>query len=219
MIVVLVDNQPICVEALSSLIASRYPTANIRVAGDRVAAAAIMDHATPDLVIVEASLPDLAADADLRALIDRAAPAPVLILDGQMVPSQVQRARALGARGYVAKTASRDLLDASIALVAAGGEYFPPVPVDSISRNGAAAHNHALSGRQVQVLEQIMLGKANREIAIDLGISAATVKLHVHAILKTTGARNRTEAALLGRDTLHLNHGGLANPDRADRNG
>lgn len=89
-------------------------------------------------------------------------------------------------------------------LVAAGGEYFPPTPAEPTPVEEVAEGRRGLSPRQVQVLEQIMLGKANREIAARLGISAATVKLHVHAILKAIGARNRTEAALLGRDSLRL---------------
>lgn len=202
MIVVLVDNQPLCIDFLSILIESRFPKASIRIVGDRPSAMAILDELKPDLVIVEASLPDLSAETDLRALVGKAAPAPVVIVDSQPLAARVRRAREAGARGFVARTFTRDLFDASIALIAAGGEYFPPTPAEPARAEDIADGRLNLSPRQVQVLEQIMQGKANREIATKLGISAATVKLHVHAILKAIGARNRTEAALLGRDTL-----------------
>lgn len=208
MIVVLVDNQPLCIDFLSSMIESRFPKASIRLAGDRPSAMAIMDELTPNLVIVEASLPDLSAEADLQALVGKAAPAPVVIMESQPLPARVRRAREAGARGLVARTFTRDLIDASISLIAAGGEYFPPVPAENARAEDAIDDRHGLSPRQAQVLEQIMRGKANREIAANLGISAATVKLHVHAILKAIGARNRTEAALLGRDVLRGPRGG-----------
>ena len=56
-----------------------------------------------------------------------------------------------------------------------------------------------LSSRQLEVLRLIEMGQTNKEIAKALGISVATVKLHVQAILNITGARNRTEAALRAR--------------------
>jgi DNA-binding NarL/FixJ family response regulator len=56
-----------------------------------------------------------------------------------------------------------------------------------------------LSSRQLEVLRFIEMGQTNKEIAKALGISVATVKLHVQAILNVTGARNRTEAALRTR--------------------
>ena len=54
-----------------------------------------------------------------------------------------------------------------------------------------------LSPRQLDVLKCVAVGMSNPEIARSLGITLGTVKLHIHAILRMTGARNRTEAALI----------------------
>lgn len=60
-------------------------------------------------------------------------------------------------------------------------------------------HPPALSPRQGDVLDGLMRGQTNLEIGKRLGIALPTVKVHVRAVLRALGARNRTEAALLGR--------------------
>lgn len=183
---------------LSQVVEDRYSTANIRTAVDIESALVLIGEKTPDLVIADLGVGGLGAESGLKQLVDHASPGPVLTLDARLHLCNLKQARRAGALGYLPKTSSRPLIEAAIALVAAGGVYFPEGGEDA-----APSMTHAtLSSRQMQVLEELMRGKSNREIAEELGIAVATVKLHVHAILATTGSRNRTEAALLARDAL-----------------
>ena len=71
-----------------------------------------------------------------------------------------------------------------------------PAPADATAGQGGPG---ALSPRQLQVLRELEKGRSNKEIGHDLGISTATVKLHVQSILKTLRVKNRTQAARYAR--------------------
>ena len=82
----------------------------------------------------------------------------------------------------------------------AGGSA-PAGTGEPASRNGTSGHDSArdLTPRQREVLALIARGKSNRDIAQELGITQGTAKLHVTSVLKTLGAHNRTEAALMAK--------------------
>ncbi len=201
--VLIIDDQPVFRETLAELIGKRFAGADVRLAKDLESGLSMLAQRRSDLVIADLSSPGLQTDSGLKQLIERAESRPVLALDGRRHGHNLERSRRAGARGYLTKTSTRALMDAAIALVAAGGAYHPIDGDGEEDHDGGRAK--ALSPRQLQVLRGLTQGKSNREIAIDLGIAEATVKLHVHAILNATGARNRTEAALLGRDA-HVVH-------------
>jgi two-component system nitrate/nitrite response regulator NarL len=102
-------------------------------------------------------------------------------------------AYAAGFRGMVPRTDEPRIVAAALKLVLVGGLYFPFFEgLLAAPANAADARN--LSRRQVEVLDEMIAGRTNKEIAASLGISTATVKLHVKAVLTSVGARNRTEA-------------------------
>jgi two-component system, NarL family, nitrate/nitrite response regulator NarL len=122
-----------------------------------------------------------------------------------------------GASGFVLKSISTDALRESLKLVASGEKVLPselrslivnrlrPIPrsFHRIPTQSSPAlendHNHripSLSPRETQILERIVRGESNREIATSLGISESTVKVHIGNILKKIHAVNRTQAAL-----------------------
>lgn len=196
--VLIIDDQPVFRETLAELVGKRFAGASVRLAKDLEAGLALLAQRRSDLIIADLSSPGLQTEAGLKLLIERAESRPVLAMDGRRYGRNLDRARRAGTRGYLTKTSTRALMDAAIALVAAGGAYHP---IDSDGEEDQdSGPAKALSPRQLQVLRGLTQGKSNREIAADLGIAEATVKLHVHAILNATGARNRTEAALLGRE-------------------
>lgn len=104
-------------------------------------------------------------------------------------------AYAQGFHGLLQKNIDHSLTLAIVSLVMAGGEYFPCIDELSEQTDRPAAEiTPRLTKRQREVLLFVRKGRTNKEIAKSLGISIATVKLHVQAILNTAGARNRTEA-------------------------
>lgn len=198
--VLIVDDQALCIGQLSEMVRERAPDASIEVADQLDVAAARLAGVQPDLIVVELSLPGLGREAGV-GMLARLTTAPVLVLDARHDAEALRACAVAGASGYVTRSSSRELVAAAIAVVLAGGRYFPTCgDAPPVATGGTAAA--ALSGRQTEVLDGLMRGQTNLEIGERLGIALPTVKVHVRAVLRALGARNRTEAALLGRTFL-----------------
>ena len=194
---VVVSRFPIVREALARLVGEAFgPDATLGFAGVQEG----VDESSRkpiDLMVVEVA----GEDPDFRALrlaVEAIKPRPV-VLFATLSPAEVQEAYDAGVKGCIPKTAPPELVAAALRLVLAGGLYFSDFSSLAVRRQTEPPLRSRLSGRQVEVLRLIELGQTNKEIAKVLGISVATVKLHVQAILNITGARNRTEAALRSR--------------------
>ena len=153
-----------------------------------------------DLMFVEADA-GVPAMAEIKQAVDAVHPAPV-VLFACLDPADVQTAYESGVKGCVPKTAAPELITAALKLVLAGGVYFSEFGEMAAKTPAEPGLRTRLSTRQLEVLRLIEIGQTNKEIAQALGISVATVKLHVQAILNITGARNRTEAAMRARDQV-----------------
>ena len=194
---VVVCRFPIYREALARLVGAAFgpdPAEGFATLQDALEAAA----ARPvDMLVVELS-PDDPEFRDLKAAAEAIRPAP-LVLFSVLAPAEVQTAYEAGVKGCIPKTAPPELITAALRLILAGGLYFSDFSSLSSRQRNETPLRTRLSSRQLEVLRLIELGQTNKEIAKALGISVATVKLHVQAILNITGARNRTEAALRAR--------------------
>jgi len=138
---------------------------------------------------------------------------PVVILSGSADPLKMRKALDIGAAGFICKSATAEVMLSALRLVLAGGIYLPPdmlktpsapeglnrAPMtgpDASQRPSSAA----LTTRQREVLERLVEGKSNKQIARELELSDNTVKIHVAAILRTLGVDNRTQAAIAARE-------------------
>ena len=197
MLAVVVSRFPIYREALTRLVGATF--APQAAEGFATLADALEDvRLRPVAMMVLEADPQDPEFRDLRATVEAVAPAP-LVLFAVLSPAEVQLAYEAGVRGCIPKTAPPDLISAALRLILAGGLYFSDFANIGDRQKTEAPLRSRLSTRQLEVLRLIELGQTNKEIANALGISVATVKLHVQAILNITGARNRTEAALRAR--------------------
>jgi len=137
----------------------------------------VMDIAMPRLNGLEATRQILAADPEAR----------ILILSAHSDDAYVERVADLGAAGYLIKQTSSHFLTEAIRAVQKGKTFYSPaVSVryarqhrKALDRKGELkARNITLSPREMQVLQQIAEGGANKQIAADLGISVKTVEKH-----------------------------------------
>jgi len=123
---------------------------------------------------------------------------PVLMLSGNENPTYTARAVALGAQGYISKTATAKEILGAVKAVANGESIWTRELLRRVTGSLATANGAdvSLTKRESEVLKQLALGLTNKEIAQALGISYETVKEHVQHILRKLGVTDRTQAAV-----------------------
>jgi DNA-binding NarL/FixJ family response regulator len=105
-----------------------------------------------------------------------------------------------GAIGFLPKTMAAQSLVNAIRFMAMGETY---VPLDFLNKEEEAVENSLtkqLSARETQVLKGLCRGLSNKEIARELDLQEVTIKLHVKTLCRKLGAKNRTQAAMIGKE-------------------
>jgi len=127
----------------------------------------------------------------------------IIVLTTYDGDEDIYRSLQAGAQGYLLKDMFFEQLEEAIRKVHAGARLIPGPVAERLAARMAASQ---LTSRELEVLEQIVLGKSNREIATHFGISEATVKSHINNILGKLGVSDRTQAATtaLQRGIVHL---------------
>jgi DNA-binding NarL/FixJ family response regulator len=166
-------------------------------------------EANPDLdmVLLDLMLPGTSGMAVLGAIRKRWPAIPVVILSALDDPETVARAMRNGASGFVPKANSTDVLIDALRQVLDGEVYLPAHLRDALAngegrRNRTMADRYGLTAAQMRVLELLVQGKTNRQIAEVLGVTEGTVKIHVSAIFKALNVTNRSQAVLLANKQM-----------------
>ena len=163
---------------------------DLAVALDRIAA-----NGPWDLVLLDLAMPGMNGLEGLRRALQAAADCPVALISGTARPETAEQAMAMGAAGVLEKTLSTADLTRAVRLMAEVGRWA------AAGTATPAPGQRPLTPREMQVLEQFCLGRSNREIAGALDISEPTVKLHARTLCRKLGAANRTQAAMIARET------------------
>ncbi len=152
----------------------------------------------------------------LQSLSQYAMGIPIIVLANKSNPEQIMRALNLGVKGYIDLPAKKDQIVAIFRLILAGGCYCPTSVLADDELDAAVAikdpvsvtaERRPLTVRQREVLQLLMAGHTNKEIAAKLGIAPATVKLHVAAVLKAVDVNTREDLIGLGANKQPLSQG------------
>ncbi len=201
--ILLVDDHTLFREALLHVLKQLDEQVMVLEATDASEAAQIIPHSRNlDLVLLDIDLPGvdgLTALPDLREL---APTVPIVVLSGSENALDVQRALDNGSVGYIPKSCSSHEMLNALRMVLQGDIFVPPKLLSKLGKepliSDAPTDNSdskpLLTSRQVEVLELMAQGLPNKSIARTLNVAEGTVKLHVAAILRALGARNRTHA-------------------------
>jgi len=201
--VLVVDDHPMVRAGLKGLLDN---TADLIVVGEAASGedavlVAAAEH--PDVILMDLSMPGIDGVEATRRIVDADPEATVVVLTSFHDHDRVRAAVTAGAVGYLLKDSQPgDLLTAVRAAAAGHAPLDPRVTRALLPRSSPADEPAApvLSPRERDVLDQLVKGLSNRQIARALGISERTVKVHLGHVFRNLGVNDRTSAALWARD-------------------
>jgi DNA-binding NarL/FixJ family response regulator len=200
--VLIADDHPLMVGGLRQAVLAATPDAEIAVAHDFdsmvVALEALPDT---DLVLLDLTMPGVRGFSGLLFLRSERPSIPVIVVSGNAERAVIRHCMEFGAAGFIPKTSSLDTMRGAITQVLDGGRWTPadfdPSPVPNGESSAMARRLASLTPQQIRVLMMLSQGLLNKQIAYELGVSEATVKAHVSAILQKLGVESRTQAVIL----------------------
>ena len=204
--VLVVDDHPVVRQGLRTFLDLQDDMTVVGEAADGTAAVTAADELRPDVVLLDLRMPGADGIAALRGLRRSGNPARVLVVTSFTEPAAVLPAVQAGAAGYVYKDIDPPALASAIRSVHAGHVLLHPDVARLLAEARSGPADTTLTPREREVLAAIARGRANREIARQLGLAEKTVKTHVSAILTKLGLQDRTQAALYAVRT------GMADP-------
>ncbi len=146
----------------------------------------------PDITLMDLRLPRMGGVDVIQRLRMETPGARFIVLTTYDGDEDIYRALQAGARAYLLKGMTSEELIAAIRTVHAGKSLIPPAIAEKLAERMGTEE---LTPREFDVLEQIVRGKANKDIATELAISEATVKTHINSLLGKLGVVDRTQAA------------------------
>lgn len=151
-----------------------------------------------DLVLVDMRMPGMSGAEALSALRDGFPEAKVAVVSALEGRADIIGALGAGVHGYIPKSLPSAEIANAIRIVLEGGIYVPPAlgrrEPETMVRASEALEADKLTGRQREVLAELLKGRASKEIARTLDIAEGTVKIHLAAIYRALGVRTRAEA-------------------------
>lgn len=203
-----IDDHPLYCDALAMTLESIFNTGRIRTAISlKDAMQQLRARFSPDLVVLDLNLPDVAGLSGFIKIKEKLPEVPVIVISATTSNEVIQSVIAAGASGFIPKDAGRETFREAITAIWDGKTFLPPCyrasaqtrsvdpSVEAISRKIAD-----LSQQQNRILALICKGKPNKLIAFELQLAEATVKAHITALLRRLEVQNRTQAAMMIRE-------------------
>jgi two-component system, NarL family, nitrate/nitrite response regulator NarL len=202
---IIADDHPLFLAAVQAQIERSRPDAEIVVAGSLDDALQAAQAAPVAVLMLDFSMPGMNGVAGVmraRAAYPRL---PIVIMSGTATSGEVTESVRAGANGFLPKSLGPEIFMQALNVVLAGGTYLPADIIAGVTPERASATegprpisgDAGLTPREFQVLQSIVNGKSNKEIARDLALQEVTVKLHARRVYQKLSARNRAEVTAI----------------------
>ena len=198
---VIADDHPLFRGALREAVGGLLERVDIAEAGTFDELVGLLDRGSDvDLVLLDLTMPGARGFSGLMYMRAQYPSVPVIVVSANDDPAVIRRCMEFGASGFIPKTLGVDAMRMAISRILGGGVWTPPDVDLSAGSDAEAAELMArmatLTPQQVRVLMMLSEGLLNKQIAYQLGVSEATVKAHVSAILQKLGVESRTQAVI-----------------------
>jgi DNA-binding NarL/FixJ family response regulator len=192
--ILLVDDHPVLLEGLATMIGSEADMACVGEATTGGEAIRCFESLRPDITLLDLRLPDMSGIQVIRSIRATDPDARIIVLTTYQGDVQAVQALQAGAMGYLLKATLRKVLLATVRAVHAGEHWILPEVESEIAAHAGAP---ALTPREIEVLKQVAAGCSNKIVADRLHISDDTVKGHIRKILVKLKASDRTHAVAI----------------------
>ncbi len=208
--VLIADDHPLFREALQRVAADVFADHLIVEADSCDKALAVVDDDSIELIFLDLNMPGMDGFNGLVSLRNAAPAVPIIVVSASEDVSTVHQAITCGAAGFMPKSLAKDEMVAAVRYVLDGGIYSPAVGPGRDKRQLSPADAKLLEGisqlthQQRIVLQMLVGGQPNKQIAYELSIVESTVKAHVSAILRKLKVHSRTQAVIKASKILSL---------------
>ncbi|MFY9894283.1 MAG: response regulator transcription factor [Xanthobacteraceae bacterium] len=199
---VIADDHPLFRGALREAVTGVFDRAEVAEAGTFEEVSELLERGGGDidLILLDLRMPGVRGFSGLMYLRAQYPSLPIVVVSASDDPAVIRRCIDFGASGFIPKTLGIEALRQAIARVLQGEVWTPP-DVDLTRQSDGEitamiARLSTLTPQQVRVLMMLSAGLLNKQIAYELGVSEATVKAHVSAILQKLGVESRTQAVI-----------------------
>ena len=155
-----------------------------------------------DIVLLDLRMPGMMGLSSVESVLKRAPGVNVVLFTGQIDRRFLDDAVKLGVKGYIPKSMPLKSLDVSLRLIYSGQTFIPHHQPQESQLNASNLTSEPLVERELFVLRLAADGMINKEIARDLGISEAQVKMIMRQVCQKLGARNRAHACVVSRERM-----------------
>jgi DNA-binding NarL/FixJ family response regulator len=198
---VIADDHPLFRGALREAVSGLLEQVEIAEAGSFDEVSELLERGSDvDLVFLDLTMPGMRGFSGLMYLRAQYPSVPVVVVSANDDPAAIRRCMEFGASGFIPKTLGVEAMRNAASRILGGGVWTPPdvdLRVGADSDTGELmARMATLTPQQVRVLMMLSEGLLNKQIAYQLGVSEATVKAHVSAILQKLGVESRTQAVI-----------------------
>jgi DNA-binding NarL/FixJ family response regulator len=200
--VLLAEDHGLVRAGLERLLATVEDIEVVGAAADGAEAVELAAEATPDVILMDLSMPGMDGVQATRAIVAAHEDVQVVVLTSLTDRERMLAALDAGAVGYLLKDAEPRELIEGIRAAARGESPLAPKAARALLTARAEAERAELSEREREVLRCVAGGMPNKLIARELGISEKTVKAHLTRVFQQIGVTDRTQAALWARQNL-----------------
>ena len=200
--ILIADDHPLFREAMQRAVLAALPQARVHSADSVHALLGLIEQfPDADLLLLDLHMPGARGYSALAHIRGQYPGLPTIVVSGHEESLVARRALAHGAAAYIPKSTPGEAIVEAIRTVLDGDVWLPPSLLGSSTElrpdeAAAAARIATLTPQQFRVMTMIAEGLLNKQIAYDLGVSEATVKAHMTAIMRKLGVSNRTQVAL-----------------------
>lgn len=217
--IVLIDDHALVRDGIKSLLEDAAGSEVIGEASNGKEGVELVESLRPDLAIFDIRMPEMTGIEAVQLLQSRGNKTPCLMLSMHDSEEYVLQSLKAGARGYLMKDASREEFLKAIQTILEGERYFsgdlsdilvrqildaPPTPAPAAAPSATTAPATAprirISKRQQQILNEVIQGASNQEIADLLGLSRRTIETHRYKLMEKLGVSNKRELIQKARE-------------------